>query len=123
MLRKFQIPKYVIGGIFNTALSYIIFISIFSITESVLLALLLVSIVGTTLSFIYNKRIVFMKSHKSSLKKFILLQVLIITINWLILHLASVLAFSRIEVQFFLAGIFAILNYLISSKFIFVNTI
>ena len=123
MIKGLTIPKYLLGGVLNTALSYLIFVIVFSESKSVLLSLLLVSLIGTTLSFIYNKRIVFMKSHRNSLSKFVSLQILIIATNWIILHIVSKYSISRIATQFFLAGMFALFNYLVSSRYIFVETI
>lgn len=123
MISKLIIPKYIFGGLINTLFSYIIFVLIFTATESVLVSLCFVSIVGTTFSFIYNKRIVFMKSHKGSLLKFIFLQLIIIVTNWVVLHVVSINGFSRIQAQMFFSGFFALFNYFLASRFIFINTI
>lgn len=114
-------PKFILQGILNTSLSYLIFLIIFSTTDSVLLALVIVSIIGTTMSFIFNKRFVFMKSHAGSLKKFLYLQTSIISLNWLILHVVSILGYSRTLAQIGFACFFAIFNYYFSSRYIFID--
>ena len=111
--------KFLVAGTLNTLLSYAVFLMIFKFSSSAILALILASIAGVTLSFTLNRYWVWKAGNKKSIIKFILVQVAIICINWLLLHLISLTFFPREIAQFFIYIIFALLSFQLNKKYVF----
>jgi putative flippase GtrA len=111
--------RYFRAGILNTILSYLLFTLVLGATESALLALTIVSFVGSAVSYNANKYYVFGRNHRKSLLHFGYLQFFIICSNWLLLHLATMVGFSRNFAQLVFAIVFAVLNYFMCKKYIF----
>ena len=119
MNRWLEEIRYFRAGIFNTGLSYVLFTLVLQVSGSVLLALLIVSIIGSIISYNTNKYYVFRRKNEKSFLYFGCLQFSIICTNWILLHLATQIGYSRNFIQLFLAVAFAGLNYIICKKFIF----
>lgn len=113
--------RYFRAGILNTALSYVLFTLILEASQSALIALIGVSIVGSAISYNTNKYYVFRQNHGRSILHFGYLQFFIICSNWLLLHIVTIMGISRNLVQLFFAVAFAGLNYFICKNYIFRN--
>jgi putative flippase GtrA len=111
--------RFGISGILNTLLSYLVFLIVFWQSESAILSLVLGAVVGISTSFTLNSRWVWKSRLKSSFRRFVLLQISIIVLNWIILHLVSLTSFPREIAQFFLYGIFAVAQYKINRDYVF----
>lgn len=111
--------KYIFAGGFNTLLSYLVFLVIFKFTRSVALALISASVCGTFSSFTLNRYWIWKQGNKNSKYKFVLLQIVIIILNWFILHLVSLTEFPREYAQGFLYLILAFVTYHLNKKLIF----
>jgi putative flippase GtrA len=111
--------RYFRAGIINTALSYFLFTLVLGASNSALLALIVVSIVGSVISYNTSKHYVFRRKHRKSLVHFGYLQLLIICSNWLLLHLVTLFGASRNIAQVFFAVTFAALNFFICKNYIF----
>lgn len=116
---KRPVFRYLTAGLVNTSISYAVFLVVFETSKSVAAALILASISGTTCSFLLNRYWVWKKGNKNSKYKFILLQVLIICINWLVLHLISYTNFPREIAQGFLYLVVAVFTYFLNRRVIF----
>lgn len=111
-----SIFKFIIAGSINTLVSYLIFLVIFTTTKSVALALILASMMGTTSSYLLNRYWVWKKGTAKSKYNFLFFQLIIIFVNWLVLHLISLTYFPREVAQGFLYFLIALAAYKFNKK-------
>jgi putative flippase GtrA len=111
--------KYILSGLFNTFVSYVVFVSLLQISKSVLLSLITAYICGISISYFLGKSWVWNSYSKSSLYKLLILQFISLCINWIILHLVSLTNFPREVAQIFIFIVQALVFYFINKNFVF----
>ncbi len=111
--------KFLLSGLLNTTLSYLAFLAIFNLTESVATALMSGLGVGIITSYILNRFWVWKVNEIGSIWRFVIFQLFLVTINWLVLHWLSLFEFSREVAQIFIYGIFAPFAYKVNEVYIF----
>jgi len=116
MIFKF---KYIFVGVLNTILSYGIFLVIFRMFDSVIFALILSTICGILFSFTSNRYFIWKSGSLESLCKFIIVQLISISVNWIILHFVSLTMIPRELAQFFISSLQAIGFYFINKNYVF----
>lgn len=111
--------KFLLSGFLNTTLSYLAFFAVLSFTESVATALLSGLGVGIITSYTLNRFWVWKVKESGSIWRFVIFQLTLVVINWLILHWVSLFYFSREVAQIFIYGILAPLAYKVNEVYIF----
>ncbi len=112
-------PKFIFAGLGNTFISYLAFLVLFRVSQSALLALIAGLVAGIASSYSLNKFWVWKSEAKGSLIRFLGIQLVILSVNWLTLHFISLTIFPREIAQFFLYGIFAVAQYKINRDYVF----
>lgn len=108
--------RFIISGATNTLFSYLWFVLVFLNTDSVALALASSLLGGIALSYLLNRFWVWNLKNRNALFHFVSFQLLLMLINWLILHLVAVLGMSRVLFQLALTPLFALLSYFVNKK-------
>jgi putative flippase GtrA len=111
--------RYILSGLFNTLVSYIVFVSLLQVSNSVLLSLIVAYVCGISISYFLGKSWVWNSHSKSSFNKLLMLQFISICINWIILHLVSLTNFPREIAQIFIFIVQALAFYFINKNFVF----
>ena len=111
--------RFLFSGGVNTVISYFAFLITFWLSESTILSLLTGMSIGTISSYLLNKHWIWKQVRSNSFAKFLLVQVCLLTLNWMVLHLISLTNFPRELAQVFIYALFAILSFQIYSRFVF----
>jgi putative flippase GtrA len=114
-----KLSKYLLSGFLNTALSYLAFLIIFTLTKSVASALLSGLLAGIFSSYTLNRFWIWKAQESGSIFRFIAFQVALFATNWVLLHFISLTHFPRERAQIFIYAIFAPITYKINELYIF----
>jgi putative flippase GtrA len=111
--------RYILSGLFNTFVTYAVFVLLLQISESVLFSLSIAYVCGISISYLLGKSWVWNSYNKGSIYKLLMLQFISICINWLILHFVSLTNFPREIAQIFIFIIQALVFYFLNKNFVF----
>jgi putative flippase GtrA len=111
--------RFLAAGIINTLVSYLLFLAIFIFSKSVILSLLVGMIGGVALSYSLNKYWVWGIRTQGAFLRFMTVQILTISTNWIALHVVSLTNFPREIAQLFLYILFAFAQFQINQRFVF----
>jgi len=81
--------------------------------------LVIASICGIVSSFVLGKNWVWNSSNRKSISRFVMLQFMAISVNWIILHFVSLTIFPRQIAQIFIYIIQAAAFYFLNKNYIF----
>lgn len=111
--------RFLIVGAANTLISYLVFLLLFFTTSSVALSLVSSSAIGIIISYNSNMNLVWKTSRNYSFLRFLVIQLIMISINWILLHLIALNGLPRPLFQAFLMPFFAITQYMVCKRFVF----
>ena len=118
-----NIIKFSIVGVSNTLLNFVIFILLNNIGINYILASIIAYSISITNSYFWNSRLVFKydnKNKKSILIKFIILNLIGLSINAVLMAtLVGVLAIKKIVAMFIVSLLVMCINYILNKIWVF----
>ena len=118
-----NIIKFSIVGVSNTLLNFVIFILLNNIGINYILASIIAYSISIIISYFWNSRLVFKydnKNKKSILIKFIILNLIGLSINAVLMAtLVGVLAIKKIVAMFIVSLLVMCINYILNKIWVF----
>ena len=117
-----QVIRFLLVGVLNTFVGYVIFIVVYFLWNNVVIALLCTYVLGILFNYKTYSKYVFKNSNQKIFTNFIILYISIFIFNNYLLYLIE----NTIQVNLYVAQLFAIsivtpLLYILNKKYVFIE--
>lgn len=115
-----KILKFLCISLLSFGFDYIFYIIFNIFFKNIFFANILARIISSSLNYNLNKKLVFKRKNKTSIIRYYLLAIIILTLNTSLLGiLVNYLAINKFIAKLFVELLLFILSYLIQKKFVF----